>query len=58
MAKFATLFLFLAALLGVASLQIAPAAQPPKEPVQLQNVNPTPLHALTGIAFHASAAEF
>ena len=52
MAKAATLFLFFATILALASIHVAPAA--PDRPVQQQYGTPSPLHALTGIAFHVS----
>ena len=57
MTKAATLFALFATFLALASAGLAPAAAP-EGPAQTQQINPTPLHSLTGIAFHASAAGF
>lgn len=57
MTKAATLFALFATFLALASAGIAPAAAP-EESAQTQQISPTPLHSLTGIAFHASAAGF
>lgn len=57
MAKVATLFLFFATALAAVSMGTAPAA--PEAAIQTQQLAaPTPLHSLTGIAFHASAIGF
>ena len=52
MAKVATMFLFFATILALAALRAAPAA--PDRPVPQQAGTPSPLHVLTGIAFHVS----
>ena len=57
MAKVATLFLFVATALAAASVGTAPAAAP-EAAIQQQQVAPTPLHSLTGVAFHVSAVGF
>ena len=57
MAKVATLILFFATALVAASVGTAPAAAP-ELAVQQQQSAPTPLHSLTGIAFHASVAGY
>jgi hypothetical protein len=57
MAKVATLFLFFATVLGATSVETAPAAAP-EAAIQQQQVTPTPLHSLTGVAFHVSAVGF
>ena len=44
------------AALAAASVGTAPAA--PEAAIQQQQVAPTPLHSLTGVAFHVSAVGF
>jgi hypothetical protein len=55
MAKVTTLFLFFATILAMASAVSRPA---PQMVAQEQHGVPTPLHSLTGVAFHASAIGF
>jgi hypothetical protein len=57
MAKVTTLILFFATALAAASVGTAPAAPEPAAQERQQTI-PTPLHSLTGVAFHASAVGF
>ncbi|HXS06207.1 MAG TPA: hypothetical protein VN723_05400 [Rhizomicrobium sp.] len=59
MAKVVTLFLFFATALAAMSVGTVPATAPEAVAIERQQpAAPTPQHALTGIAFHATAAGF